>query len=81
MVVSLRTGKAKLSSLIARAERGEEVLITVRGRPRARLTALPAPKEAAMASWVAELRALHRVIGGRRNLPAAKVVSDLREDR
>ena len=79
MVVSLRTGKAKLSSLIACAERGEEVLIAVRGKPRARLIALPSNTGEVMDSWANELHQLHQQIGGKRNLPAGQAVSDLRD--
>lgn len=79
MMVSLRTGKAKLSSLIACAERGEEVLIAVRGKPRARLIALPSNTEKVMDGWAKELHQLHRQMRGKRNLPAAEVVSDLRD--
>lgn len=79
MVVSLRTGKAQLSSLIARVERGEEVLIAIRGKPRARLMALPARDEEAMSAWADELQELHRGMSGKRNLPAATAISELRD--
>lgn len=37
MIATLKESKAKLSSLVERASRGEEIVITVRGRPKARL--------------------------------------------
>ena len=37
MIAKLRESKARLSALVELAARGEEVVITVRGRPRARL--------------------------------------------
>lgn len=37
MITTLKDGKAKLSSLVERASRGEEIVITVRGQPKARL--------------------------------------------
>ena len=40
MVTTLRESKAKLSALVEVAARGEEVIITVRGKPRARLCPL-----------------------------------------
>lgn len=42
--VSVAEAKAHLSELLSRIEAGEEVVITRRGRPVARLTAVPAPK-------------------------------------
>ena len=38
IIKSLRASKAKLSELVERASRGEDVLITVRGKVKARLT-------------------------------------------
>ena len=47
MIVTLRESKARLSALVAVAASGEEVIITVRGKPRARLGPLAqvAPRE------------------------------------
>jgi prevent-host-death family protein len=59
MITNLREAKANLSQLVQLAADGEEVVITVRGRPMARLTcAVPTatqnlPREA----WAAELSA------------------------
>ena len=38
IIKSLRASKAKLSELVERASQGEDVLITVRGKVKARLT-------------------------------------------
>ena len=38
MIKTLRESKAKLSELVEQASRGEDVLITVRGKVKARLT-------------------------------------------
>lgn len=40
-VVSLYDAKTHLSSLVERAARGEDIVITKNGAPRARLSALP----------------------------------------
>jgi len=40
-VVSLYEAKTHLSSLVERAARGEEIVITKNGAPRARLSAIP----------------------------------------
>jgi prevent-host-death family protein len=43
--VSLADAKAHLSELVARAERGEDVCITRRGKPVVKLTRIEQPKE------------------------------------
>lgn len=59
MIKSLRESKAKLSELLERAHRGEDILITVRGRVKARLTrATPVKDELDLGTWVEELRKL-----------------------
>lgn len=40
MIKTLRESKAKLSELVASAAAGEEIIITVRGKPKARLCPL-----------------------------------------
>lgn len=59
MITNLREAKSRLSRLVRLAAEGEEVVITVRGRPAARLTAF-APQETGGADrekWVDELLA------------------------
>lgn len=43
MITTLREGKAKLSALVELASRGEEIVITVRGKPKARLCPVSHP--------------------------------------
>jgi prevent-host-death family protein len=43
--INLQDAKARLSSLLARVERGEDIIIARGGRPIARLTALEPPKQ------------------------------------
>lgn len=43
VTVSMTEAKADLSKLISRAERGEEVIVTRRGKPVARITPLSGP--------------------------------------
>ena len=53
MITTLREGKAKLSALVESAARGEEVVIMVRGKPRARLCAMfEAPPQIAISACV-----------------------------
>ncbi len=64
--VSVAQAKARLSELLARVESGEEVVITRRGIPVARLCPERRPKKAL------DLRAIDRV---RESLPRAQVSS------
>ena len=45
MIVNLKTAKAQLSDIVDRASRGEEVWVTVRGKPKVRMTALHEDQE------------------------------------
>jgi len=59
MITNLREAKASLSQLVQRAAGGEEVLITVRGEPKARLIGLAAEEKEGVSreEWAAELAA------------------------
>ncbi len=82
MITNLRQAKATLSALVATAERGEDVLITVRGRPAARLSATSAARGESMTRWMVELKALHRKYDAGRNTGKARSVIDtIREER
>jgi prevent-host-death family protein len=59
MITNLREAKSNLSQLVQLAAAGEEVVITVRGRPTARLTCV-VPRETqhvARREWADELSA------------------------
>ncbi len=83
MVKTLRESKAKLSELVERASRGEDVLITVRGRVKARLTGVQtAPSAQDRAVWVKQLRAFQKSIAsGGGGLPIEEILDQDREDR
>ncbi len=83
MIKTLRESKAKLSELVEQASQGEDVLITVRGRVKARLTRATAPAgNAEMQNWVSELRALQSDVGtGRHNLSSEDILNEDRGDR
>jgi prevent-host-death family protein len=53
MQISITEAKTKLSALIAAAERGEEIILTRRGKPVARIVAI-APKRLASRIDLAE---------------------------
>jgi antitoxin (DNA-binding transcriptional repressor) of toxin-antitoxin stability system len=81
MMKTLRESKAKLSELVELASRGEDVLISVRGKVKARLTRLGTP-EAGGANWARELRALHRAYGkARAKSTIEEILAEGRADR
>jgi len=58
--VGLAEAKAQLSALLDAVEMGDEVVITRRGQPVARLVReRPAPEEEAPLSWPERLRRFH----------------------
>jgi prevent-host-death family protein len=83
MIKTLRDSKARLSELVDRASQGEEVLITVRGRIKARLTGAGAGRDSQdRAAWVESLRALQKTIGRRRlKAKSDDILSGIREER
>jgi len=82
MIVSVRKSKARMSELLANARDGEEVLITVRGQPEARIVPVHREKNPPdMRLWADELRGRMR---GAQPAPAAssrEIIDDLRGDR
>jgi prevent-host-death family protein len=83
MIKTLRESKAKLSELVERASQGEDVLITVRGKVKARLTRAGAESAASdRAAWVEELRAFQKANQrGPVKSSIDEILSDLRKDR
>ncbi len=84
MVKTLRESKAKLSELVERASRGEDILITVRGTLKARLTKVEAsPAGFDGRAWVSELRTLQEAVKSRKKpkLAIERILADHREDR
>jgi prevent-host-death family protein len=66
--IGLFEAKTHLSSLVARAERGEEVIITRHNKPVAKLVpvdGVPASVVARRRQALAELEAIGRGVGGR----------------
>jgi prevent-host-death family protein len=84
MVKTLRESKAKLSELVQRASDGEDILITVRGNVKARLTKADGPKAAKLGeAWAKELRTLQRsmVARAKPQMPIERILAAEREDR
>lgn len=78
MIATLKESKARLSELVRLAGSGQEVLITVRGKPQARLSAVRAPK-GSNRPWMDELRKLRS--GMRTARVPSTVLDDIRADR
>lgn len=83
MIKTLKESKAKLSELVERASRGEDVLITVRGEVKARLTRAPTSEGVGdTIAWTEALEHLHNAHGtGKVTLTAEQIVREDRDDR
>lgn len=82
MITTLRESKAKLSELIDIANKGEDVLITVRGKVKARLTRASAKSISQdMQTWVEELEVLQKLYGKKRKSRSEDILEEVREDR
>lgn len=83
MIVSVRESKARISELLVKARSGEEVIITVRGEPEARIVPIHRDETAPnMKLWADELR--ERILGagpGAKPAPTSssqEIIDDLR---
>jgi len=84
MVRSLRESKARLSELVEAANRGEDVLITVRGKIKARLTRVaPASGAVQGRQWARELKAFQKSIAGSAvsELSTGQILDEISADR
>lgn len=83
MIVNVRESKARLSELISKAAAGEEILITVRGQPKARLVAAATRAEGSdMSAWAEELRGRLALQPAPKSADSsAEILDDLRQDR
>lgn len=84
MIATLKESKAKLSAMVERAAQGEEVIITVRGQPKARLCPIaPQPHDAGVdrAEWSRRLREDRARYSIGTHDSSAIIVDELRGDR
>jgi prevent-host-death family protein len=84
MITNLREAKSNPSQLVQRAAKGEEIVITVRGQPMARLTSVVAPVEQSREreTWVAELLAAAEAARvGPRKATSQRFWDELRDER
>jgi prevent-host-death family protein len=83
MTTTLREAKAKLSEMVKRASRGEEVVITVHGKETAKLVPLPKrSKKVNKEKWLRELDRLREDNWtGRYGKSAQEIQDEDRADR
>lgn len=83
MIKTLRESKAKLSELVDRAGRGEDVLISVRGRVKVRLTRATAPETVVeRTAWLRELRRIQKSLSNPASCRTVEeILAESREDR
>lgn len=84
MITTLREGKAKLSALVERAAKGEEVVITVRGKPKARLCPIGAPRpyeQRDCDKWRKTLREARATYSTGQHDSTNEIIEDIRGDR
>lgn len=77
MIVNLKSAKANLSRLVENASQGEEIWLTVRGKPKARLCPLvEKPAEKDMQSWVDSLSDARAKYGRQENACQSQALWD-----
>ena len=84
MITNLREAKAQLSMLVQRAAAGHEIIITVHGRPTARMTAVTTPAGSSIdaSQWMHELAlAAEAARCGEVRATPQKQCDDLRAER
>ena len=84
MIATLSKSQAELPRLVDLASQGEDVVITVEGKPKARLTRAEAPPSPAFdgKKWIAELEELNRHYHtGQNGLTVEQILTEDREDR
>lgn len=81
MIKSLRESKAHLSELVERASRGEEIVITVHGKAKARLVPMAANEIPPNDDWGRQLREVRKRYSTRCTKGTDELLDDLRGER
>jgi prevent-host-death family protein len=81
MIATLRESKARISELVRRAARGEEVVITVRGKPEARLCPMAPAGRAARSGWARTLREARATYSTGTHDSSGAILDEQRGDR
>lgn len=80
MIASLRESKSRLSELINLASAGEEILITVHGKPKARILPLSEPSVDTK-DWLHDLELLRSTLVQPAKPSLTDALDEVREDR
>ncbi len=82
MIKALRESKTKLSNLIRLANQDEGILVTIRGKVKAKLTGVETQDKADdMRAWVLELENLQRTYStGRSKLSVEDILTEDRQE-
>ena len=81
MITNLRNAKARLSALVDSAAHGEEIVITVRGKPKARICPLASEAKQEHDKWARELREARSRYATAKSGTSGDIIEKLREDR
>jgi len=84
MIKTLRESQEELSELVGAASRGEDVLITVEGKVKARLTkAEDEPSEMDKKAWLEEIDARlgEQDTGRKPSITTEEILDEIRADR
>jgi prevent-host-death family protein len=82
MIKTLRESKATLSALVDQASRGEEIIITVHGKPKARLCPIePVPHEEIQSAWASRVREDWAKYSTHTTDSSEEILEKMREDR
>ena len=81
MITTLRESKARISELVKRAAGGEEVVITVRGKPEARLCPMAPRGRNVTSAWARILREARATYSTGSHNSSAAILDEQRGDR
>ncbi len=82
MIANVRESKARLSELIAKASSGEEVVISVRGKPTIRLVPIADEMSTGdVEAWVTRRRSRLSGMPKKETSSSEEILRALREDR
>ena len=81
MIANLRECKAKLSALVELASRGEEIVITVHGKPSARLCPIASDDRSKRSEWGRSLKEARAKYTTRVRNSSSGILDDVRGDR
>lgn len=81
MIATLRESKARLSELVKRAAGGEEVTITVKGKPEARLCPIAPAGRNAKTAWGGRLREARATYSTGTHNSSGAILAEQRGDR